>query len=255
MDGARNFSTQDVTQSLANWWALAGVSEIAGEEPRSWFDVEPEAAVTEKPEQPERAAPKEELVSSVGVPLADWPADIEALRTQISSGALLPGNMFGGKSVVPTGKPGAKLMVISDMPDADECATGEIGRGASGRLLTAMLAAIGISMDEIYWTPLATTMFAAGELPDTALPPLAEFALHQLQLVEPQAVMLLGSSASKALLGEELMKARGNLRDINYDVRKKAALTTFHPRTLIARPAMKAQAWQDLQMLAKGGIL
>ena len=33
--------------------------------------------------------------------------------------------------------------------------------------------------------------------------------------------------------------------------RNIAALTTFHPRTLIARPAMKAQAWRDLQMFAK----
>lgn len=49
------------------------------------------------------------------------------------------------------------------------------------------------------------------------------------------------------------MDARGRLHDFNHDGGKLAAVATYHPRTLIARPALKAQAWQDLQMLANEG--
>jgi uracil-DNA glycosylase len=52
-----------------------------------------------------------------------------------------------------------------------------------------------------------------------------------------------------------LMAARGRLEIINHDDRKTAAIATFHPRTLMAQPQLKAQAWKDLQMLARKDYL
>lgn len=253
MDGVGKFSVEDMTRSLAGWWALAGVDELVSEGRKSWF--EPEAPPPQTIEKPAPKAERTELPSESVAPLAAWPSSIGQLQSMVGAGALLPGNMFGGKPVQPLGSAGARLMVISDIPDADECPDGQMGSGASGRLLKAMLAAIGVGIDEIYWMPLATTIPAIGDLPDAALPPLAEYARHQMQLVDPKAVLLLGAGASKAMLGEELMHARGVTRNINHDVGKKAAVTTFHPRSLIARATMKAQGWQDLQMLVKEGIL
>jgi uracil-DNA glycosylase len=106
-----------------------------------------------------------------------------------------------------------------------------------------------------YWTALATTIPAAGELADAALPELAGFVRHQIDLVDPENIIMLGSSACRALLGLELMESRRNLQYFNHDGGKKAVLTTFHPRTLIARPQMKSQAWKDLQMFVKKDIL
>jgi uracil-DNA glycosylase len=56
-------------------------------------------------------------------------------------------------------------------------------------------------------------------------------------------------------LDAELMTARGNLHYINQDGQKVLAVTTFHPRTLLARPMLKAQAWKDLQMLIPKGAV
>ena len=63
--------------------------------------------------------------------------------------------------------------------------------------------------------------------------------------------MILGSAGCKALLGEELMLVRAKLHYIEYDGLSIPTVATFHPRTLIARPAMKKLAWTDLQMFAK----
>jgi uracil-DNA glycosylase len=51
------------------------------------------------------------------------------------------------------------------------------------------------------------------------------------------------------------MAARQNLAKINHKDRKMAAVATFHPRTLLARPMLKAQAWKDLQMLLRSDNL
>jgi DNA polymerase len=77
---------------------------------------------------------------------------------------------------------------------------------------------------------------------------------HQIKLIKPKSLMILGSAACKALLGEELMHARAELRYIHHEGLNLPTMATFHPRTLIARPAMKKQAWRDLQIFAKKAV-
>ena len=250
MDQQGQFAASDMIESLTSWWELAGVDMAVGDEAVDWLalDAKPEVVAP----APVKQAPQQE------VPLAakaEWPQDIEVLRKMIADGAALPGNAFGNRAVAPVGPGNAKLMLISDLPDGDELATGKLGSGATGKLFERMLAAIGVDLSECYWTMLATTIPATGELPDAVLPELAAFVRHQVHLVEPENIIMLGSSACRALLGLELMEARGNLRNFNHNGGKKAVLTTFHPRTLIARPQMKAQVWKDLQMFVKKDIL
>ena len=249
MDQQGQFAASKMVESLNSWWELAGVDAAVGNEAIDWLvlDAKPEAVT---PPSVKAAAQPELPVE----PKLEWPQDIEALRSVIAGGAALPGNAFGNRPVAPVGPANAKPMVISDLPDGDELAAGKLGSGATGKLLERMMAAIGVDLADCYWTVLATTIPATGELPEATLLELADFVRHQIDLVDPERIIVLGSSACRALLGMELMEARGVLRDINYIGGKKAALTTFHPRTLLARPQMKAQAWKDLQMFVKKDI-
>jgi DNA polymerase len=250
MEQQGQLAASKMVESLTSWWELAGVDMAVGETPVDWLAIDAQADVV----QPALATPTPKVELSQAAPAkraADWPADVETLKAMIAKGISLPGNGFGTSFVAPVGPPSSEIMVISDLPDQDELGAGQLGSGATGALLTRMLAAIGINVANCYWTALATTFPPTGEVPENALPHLAEFVRHQIGLVRPQSLILLGSAACKALLGNELMKARQNLGNINYDGRNMAVLTTFHPRTLIARPAMKAQAWKDLQMFAK----
>ena len=246
MDEQGQSAAFQMIESLNSWWELAGVDSAVGDEAVDWLalDAKPETVS----QAPVKQVPQPELPVKAK---PEWPQDIEAMRRMISEGAALPSNTFGGRSVATVGLDKANLVVISDLPDADELAAGELGSGATGKLLERMLAAIGLKLGDCYWTTLATTIPATGELPDSVLPELAAFVRHQISLVDPENFIILGSSACRALLGLELMEARRNLQDFNHDGGKKAVLTTFHPRTLIARPQMKAQAWKDLQMFVK----
>ena len=250
MDQRGQFAASEVIESLNSWWELAGVDSAVGCDAVDWLaldaKLETVALLSEKP------APQPELPDQTKL---YWPQDIEGLQTMIASGAALPGNEFGSRPVAPVGPANARLMIISDLPDGDEVALGKLGSGATGKLLERMMAAIGLNLADCYWTALATTIPATGDLPEVALPELAEFVRHQINLVDPERIILLGSSACQALLGLDLMEARQHWQNINYIGGKKAALTTFHPRTLLARPQMKAQAWKDLQMFVKKDIL
>jgi DNA polymerase len=62
-------------------------------------------------------------------------------------------------------------------------------------------------------------------------------------------MLILGDATSRALIGSNVMEARQELRDIAHDTGSLRAIATFHPRFLLQRPAAKALAWQDLQLL------
>lgn len=250
MEQPGQLAASDMIDSLTGWWELAGVDAAVGEMPVNWLelDAKPEAGETPVVSPPQSAkSPLSEPVR----PTVEWPNDIDTLKAMITDGAALPGNAFGSRFIVPFGHAGSEIMIISDLPDQDEISAGNLGSGASGVLLDRMMTAIGIKLVDCYWTALATTIPSTGEVPEAAHTELADFARHQMSLAKPKSLILLGSAACKALLGEELMKARAQLRNFNHDGSNMAVLTTFHPRTLIARPAMKAQAWKDLQMFAK----
>lgn len=240
--------------SFVDWWKLAGVEYLVEENTLNWLTLDkrvapPPQAVHRPVVQTPDVAPAADIADS------DWPIDIESLKQQIAAKVALPGNCYGGNPVIPVGSKGAALMLILDIPEIADVESGHFGGGEIGGLIGNMVKAMGFSSDQIYLTAMATTRPAIGELPDGAQNSLAPFMRHQIKLVAPKSVILFGSSASHALLGADMMQSRGTLHNFNHDVGNMTALTTFHPRTLLAQPKLKAQAWKDLQMIAKKDAL
>jgi uracil-DNA glycosylase len=250
--------TSAMASSLIDWWKMAGVEYTIDDASIDWLQADPVKATSAISVFETGSAPFIAPKSATGcssISQSDWPTDIITLHNAIKNGQQLPGNYYGGKSAVPVGFANAQMMIFSDLPDIEEIDEGRLGAGQSGRLLVNIVKAIGYDIADCYLTALATTRPATGELPDDDLINLAEFALHQINLVNPQTLLILGSAACRALLGADLIAARGNLPDIKHIVGNKAATPTFHPRTLLARPILKAQAWKDLQMIVKKDVL
>lgn len=235
-----------VVKSLTGWWELAGLDSAVSELPVNWLaDEAPGNAPV--PSTITLAAQKNSLHAE---PSIAWPLDIAALREMVKDGAHLPGNTYAPVRFAPVGPDACNVMIISDLPDILD--SQDSTSAANTALLRRMMGAIGVDLADCYCTWLATTLPPTGEVPESDLPELAGFILHQIKLIRPKSIVLLGSAACRALLNDELMNARVELRNINHDSVNIQTLSTFHPRTLIARPAMKAQAWRDLQMFAKG---
>jgi len=246
MEDRRKITAFAVVESLSGWWELAGVDSAVGE---STLDLLAQDAADTSPNMPVAATAEKKQAEAPATPSIMWPNDMDALREMVVGGAPLPGNAYGPIRFPSVGPVSCDVMVISDLPDI--LSSPETTTSLNAALLQRMLAAIGIDIAQCHCTWLATSMPSTAEVPENNLPDLAAFMLHQIKLIRPKSLVILGSAACKALLGDELMHARAELRNVNHDGRNITTLATFHPRTLIARPAMKKQAWRDLQMFAK----
>ena len=239
-------TTFAVVVSLSGWWELAGVDSAVHDITANLLARD---TVDASPAMPTLTNTEKKQAELAAVPATMWPSDIATLRQMVANGSPLPGNAYGPIRLPPIGPDSCDVMVISDLPDILD--RHDMNMSANGTLLRRMFAAIGIETAHCYCTWLATSMPSTGEVPENDLPDLAAFMLHQIRLIRPKSLVILGSAASKALLGEELMQSRAELRYVHEDGFNLPTLVTFHPRTLIARPAMKKQAWRDLQIFAK----
>jgi DNA polymerase len=246
MEDRGKVSAFAVVESLSGWWELAGVDSAVHE---SSVNLLAQDAIDTSPNMPILALAEKKQVETPAKPIITWPDDIAALREMVLSGAPLPGNAYGPARFASVGPVSCDVMIISDLPDI--VPTPETNISLNADLLHRMLGAVGIDTVDCYCTWLATSIPSTGEVPENDLPDLAAFMLHQIKLIRPKSLVILGSAACKALLGEELMHARSELRSICHHGLIIPTLATFHPRTLIARPAMKKQAWMDLQMFAQ----
>jgi uracil-DNA glycosylase len=128
--------------SLNGWWSLAGVDGAVADRPVDWLalDAPKEAVALPLQEQFQNAPP-----SAGPTPQqSDWPDSILSLRQAIGDGVTLPGNGFGRAHIVSTGPAQARVMIISDLPDADESAAAELGSGSSGRMLRPWMSVTGL---------------------------------------------------------------------------------------------------------------
>ena len=239
-------TTFAVVESLSGWWELAGVVSAVHDNTANLLARD---TVDASPAMPTLTNTEKKQAELPVAPSIIWPSDIAILRVMVANGAPLPGNAYGPIRFPPIGPDSCDVMVISDLPDILD--NPETTKAPSAALFHRMFAAIGIETAQCYCTWLATSMPSTGEVPEKDLPDLAAFMLHQIKLIRPKSLVILGSAASKALLGDELMHSRAELRCLHEDGLNLPTLVTFHPRTLIARPAMKKQSWRDLQIFAK----
>lgn len=140
-------------------------------------------------------------------------------------------------------------MLLTDMPDAEDMATDSLLAGSAGRLLDAMLGAIGRDRASAYLAALAPGRPATGRIEADLETELARIARHHVALVRPRALLLLGDTTIRAFTGANLAQARGSIHSVNLNGATVPTVATFHPRFLLQQPARKADAWTDLRML------
>lgn len=224
--------------SALRWWADAGADTLIDEVPRRWLGVAPttsdapDAAVETPPSMPETLAA-----------LTDWLAT--DTRFDAVAGPA-PARLR------PFGTPGSEVMLITDVPEMGDAASGMLISGDVGALLDKMLGAIGLNRQSVYGASLCPGRPPGGRIDEQHLPWLGEIARHHIALARPKRVWLLGQATSRAILGVDEVAATANLHDINQDGRTVEAVASWHPRLLIRHPQRKAQVWKEMQLLMGG---
>lgn len=229
--------------SVLAWWADAGIDALVDEAPRDWLAEQPRVASPKVPGTPSPA-----LLKRPAANLAPLPATVDALGGWYLT-ADLPGAGPATQRIAPSGDATAKLMVLVDMPEAEDVMSGVLLSGEAGALFDKMLGALGFMRETIWFAPMLPTRIAGGTIPPEHLEQISEIARHHVGLIRPQKLWLLGRAASRAILGMDEGPARGRLHKFNHSGTTTDVIASVHPKVLLQAPKRKAEVWADMQRL------
>ncbi|TCJ18496.1 uracil-DNA glycosylase [Parasulfuritortus cantonensis] len=202
-----------------------------------------EAAPAAEPAQPARRPAEPGRGDEPGaVGALDW----DALRAAVAACTRCPLHETRTKPVFGVGDPAAELLIIGEAPGADEDRQGEPFVGQAGRLLDAMLAAIGQKRGRnVYIANVLKSRPPGNRDPrQEEVAACIPYLERQIDLIRPKIILALGRFAAQSLLLTEASISR--LRGRVHHYRGVALVVTYHPAYLLRNPADKAKVWEDL---------
>ena len=150
------------------------------------------------------------------------------------------------------GNPKAKIMLIGEGPGSNEDQEGLPFVGRAGALLDKMLASIDLNRKNVYITNVVNYRPPENRRPtEEEIAKYLPYLKKHIEIINPKILVLLGSTALNALIGNEVVisKARGQWIEKQFGECKTSIIVTFHPAFLMRQPAQKKMAWVDLKMI------
>ncbi len=178
------------------------------------------------------------------------PASYEELRSAALSCDRCRLSESRTQAVFSDGAVDARLVVVGEAPGANEDRTGIPFVGAAGRYLDLLLATVGMSRkDSVYICNVLKCRPPDNRnpMPDE-ISACSSFLKKQLELVNPQALLAVGSFAAQLLTGQE-KTTLGGLRAEVHSYRDIPLVCTYHPAALLRNPKWTRSFWEDLQLL------
>lgn len=143
----------------------------------------------------------------------------------------------------------AEWMIIGEAPGADEDAQGEPFVGRAGKLLNAMLLAIGLPREQVYIANILKCRPPRNRDPKfEEVVQCKAYLNRQIQLVAPKIILAVGRIAAHNLLNTEqtIGRLRGKVHLLSeHDI---PVVVTYHPAYLLRSPLEKRKSWQDLKL-------
>jgi DNA polymerase len=155
------------------------------------------------------------------------------------------------------GNPKAKIMLIGEGPGSNEDQEGLPFVGRAGALLDKMLASIDLNRKNVYITNVVNYRPPENRRPtEEEIAKYLPYLKKHIEIINPKILVLLGSTALNALIGNEVVisKARGQWIEKQFGECKTSVIVTFHPAFLMRQPAQKKMAWIDLKMIRKKNL-
>ena len=150
------------------------------------------------------------------------------------------------------GNPKAKVMIVGEGPGSNEDKEGIPFVGRAGVLLDKMLASINLDRKSVYITNVVNYRPPENRRPsDEEIKRYLPYLQKHIEIINPKILVLLGSTAMTALVGDEVVisKMRGKWIEKKFGRCKVSVIITFHPAFLMRQPAQKKLAWIDLKMI------
>jgi DNA polymerase len=238
------------------WWQAAGVDCDFADDATAWLaeaPLVPEKATGAARRQPgatgtaatsERRAP----VRPASPPETRQPAkrnllgesppdDLAAFREWWLSAPGLD-TAHGFPRIAPRGNAGAPLMVLVPYPEEGD--RGALLEGPQGRLLTNILAAMGLAESEVYLASALPCHTPMADLAGLAAGGMDAVTTHHIAVVAPQRLLVFGTGLAPMLAPG----GDNGLREINHTGGKLPVMLSETLDTLLDMPRLKARFWR-----------
>lgn len=254
MEQARNPGLEAQLAAALDWWRDAGVDAVFSDDPVNW--LAPAGAPKDElgnPSEPDRAARRSADSRGAAAPaevksFTELPESLDNFTAWWLSEPTLDGGRTAGR-VPPRGEAGAKLMILVPEPERED---GEILlSGPQGKLLEAMLQAMGIAPAETYVASVLPRHTPHPDWDSLAAQGIGRVAAHHVALVRPAALIAFGQNIP-SLLNNDLPNSPAHLLTFNHD---GATVPWFSDRSLgamLERPRWKAGFWQRWLTFGRG---
>lgn len=277
MTPRRNYTPQEAAlAALLDWYGAIGVDATLDETPHDRFAESARSPAPMAPEPPASEPVRPELEPTQPEPTRSrkallFPSEAARAAEDAASGARTLDELSrsfeafegcGYKTMArhflfSAGSPGAALMTLDLAPDAEEELTGKAFGERKGRLLAAMMAAVGIG--EAYHAYLSPWR-PAGDLaapPPHELGALSPFARRHVELARPTTLIIFGEALARGLCGIEGGAAELYGRSFDCAFGAHRAHVAVAPRLslMLTQPVLKRTAWNVLRRLQRDGLL
>jgi len=163
------------------------------------------------------------------------------------------------KTVFGEGDPNARLMFVGEGPGQDEDATGRPFVGRAGKLLGKMIAAMGLTRQQVFIANIVKCRPPNNRAPlpdETAA--CWDYLMRQIRIIQPEVIITLGNPSTHALLNTKvgITRLRGSwqiMPQLADGVGGIEVMPTFHPAYLLRyyTPDFRGKVWSDLQAVMR----
>ena len=187
-------------------------------------------------------------VNPVNIETLDW----RALHSHVAECQLCDLSGSRTQTLFGSGSHTAPLMIIGGAPNLNDEQQGDVFSAEAGKLLSAMLKAMGFQRNQVYLSNIIKCKTPENQEPSEQQAASCEsYLLRQISLLKPKLILALGTAAAQSLLKTKsnMNRLRGQLHYI--DGIRSPILISYHPTYLLAAPNEKRKAWEDLQLAMK----
>lgn len=181
-------------------------------------------------------------------PADDW-SGLESQVAQCTACGLHSGRT---RSVFGVGNRRADWLVVGEAPGFEEDRRGEPFVGPAGKLLDAMLAALGLDRSRVYIANIVKC-----RPPDNRDPrpeesaACAGYLARQIEWIAPRVILAVGRVSAQSLLETDQSVGRLRGRVHRHAASGIPVVVSYHPAYLLRQPAEKRKSWQDLLLAAQ----
>ncbi|MDG2003068.1 MAG: uracil-DNA glycosylase family protein [Novosphingobium sp.] len=227
-----------------DWWREAGVDCEFSDEPTNWLAAKPaqpepqiKRSTARGPEQ--QASP--EAAPSIAIVRGALPQVLSDFSNWWLTAPELDAGRTSGR-IAPRGNKNAELMVLVPEPERED--RDQLLSGPQGKLLQAMLQAMGCDADKVYFASTLPRHMPGADWQALADLGIGEVLMHHIALVSPKRLIAFGGNILP-FFGNNLPQDPAVLREINLEGQCIPLLAARSLPALLERPRWKGDLWKN----------